>query len=55
MPVQNQQNSSAIYAWHPIGWIYFTKPGKYDLSVSLIEGNREKASLSGLRLQAIQF
>jgi len=27
--VQNQQNSSAIYNWQPMGWMYFAKPGTY--------------------------
>lgn len=53
--VQNQQNSSAVYGWYPMGWMYFEKPGRYHISVSLQEGNREKVSLSGIRFTPVQF
>ncbi|WP_454880297.1 alpha-L-fucosidase [Sphingobacterium detergens] len=53
--VQNQQNSSAIYNWQPMGWMYFAKPGTYHIAVSLVEGNRKSASLSGLRFTPIRF
>lgn len=52
--VQNQQNSSSVYTWYPMGWMQFSKPGKYKLSVSLLEGDGEKASLSAIRLKKIE-
>jgi alpha-L-fucosidase len=48
--IQNQQNSSHNYQTFPIGWIRFPEPGRYRVSVSCLEGEREKASL-----QAVHF
>lgn len=47
--VQNQQSSSASYAYKPMGWIYFEKPGKYRIEVSMVDGDRTCASLAGIR------
>ena len=46
--IQNQQNSSHNYQKFPIGWVEFPKPGRYQVSVSLKEGNAEKASLKAI-------
>ncbi|GAA4177993.1 hypothetical protein GCM10022218_27810 [Sphingobacterium ginsenosidimutans] len=53
--VQNQQNSSNIYTWQPMGWMYFAKPGTYEIAVSLVEGKQKSTSLSGLRFSPIRF
>ncbi|QQT25687.1 alpha-L-fucosidase [Sphingobacterium spiritivorum] len=53
--VQNQQNSSNVYQWYPFGWMHFDKPGDYEISVSLIEGNFGKASLTGFKLEPVSF
>lgn len=53
--IQNQQNSSAIYAKHPIGWMNFEKAGIYDIKVSLVEGKRKEASLNGISFTPIIF
>jgi len=51
--IQNQQNSSSVYTWYPIGWLHFSKPGTYKVSVSLVDGERNKSSLSDLKLQPV--
>jgi alpha-L-fucosidase len=53
--IQNNQNATNAYAWYPIGWLQFTRPGRYSLSVSLVEGNGNTASLAAMRLQPINF
>jgi alpha-L-fucosidase len=51
--IQNQQNSSHNYQEFPIGWIEFPKPGRYQVSVSCLEGNMETASLKAIRFAPI--
>ncbi|WP_182867961.1 alpha-L-fucosidase [Rhodopirellula sp. JC639] len=46
--IQNQQNSSHNYQSFPIGWINFPKPGRYQISVGLVEGDPESASLKAI-------
>jgi alpha-L-fucosidase len=46
--VQNQQNATAVYEAYPFGLLTFKTPGKHKLTVSLVEGDREKASLHAL-------
>ncbi|MGJ1318024.1 alpha-L-fucosidase [Sphingobacterium spiritivorum] len=53
--IQNQQNSSNVYQWYPFGWMHFSKPGDYEITVSLIEGNAGKASLTGIKLEPVCF
>jgi alpha-L-fucosidase len=53
--IKNQQNSSSIYMDFPIGWINFAKPGKHTLSVSLLEGDLEKANLTGIKISPVEF
>jgi alpha-L-fucosidase len=48
--LQNQQNSSPVYHAYPLGLLTFNKPGMHTIAVSLIDGNREKASLEAVRL-----
>jgi alpha-L-fucosidase len=48
--LQNQQNSSPVYHSYPFGLLSFNKPGKHTIAVSLVEGDREKASLEAVRL-----
>lgn len=53
--IKNQQNSSAIYAYHPIGWLNFKTSGKHTVTVSFLEGDREAASLSAIKFTPIEF
>jgi len=53
--IKNQQNSSPIYTTFPIGWVNFSKPGKHTLSVSLLEGDFEKANLTGIKISPVEF
>lgn len=48
--LQNQQNASMVYHAYPMGLLTFQKPGRHTLAVSLVEGDREKASLEAVRL-----
>ncbi len=53
--IQNQQNSSSIYAYHPMGWLKIKKSGKHRIAVSLVEGNSDKASLKAIRFTPVVF
>lgn len=48
--LQNQQNSSPVYHAYPFGLLTFQKPGKHTIAVSLVDGDRQKASLESIRL-----
>lgn len=48
--VQNQQAATEKFQNYPMGILEFKKPGKHVVKVSLIEGNKEDASLSELRI-----
>ena len=48
--VQNQQAATEKFRNYPMGILEFKKPGKHTLKVSLVEGNKEDASLSELRI-----
>jgi alpha-L-fucosidase len=48
--VQNQQAATEKFQNYPMGILEFKKPGKHTVNVSLVEGNKEDASLSELRL-----
>ena len=48
--VQNQQNSSAVYNYYEMGLIKFSKPGKHTITVSLVDGKKNNASLKEIRL-----
>ena len=52
--IRNQQDSSHIYHSFPIGWINFPAPGRYTISVSLVEGNMEEASLKSIRFSPVR-
>jgi len=52
--LQNQQNSSAVYHSYPFGLLTFKRPGKHTITVSLVAGSPEKASLHAIRLRATQ-
>lgn len=52
--LQNQQNASPVYHAYPMGLLTFNKPGKHTITVSLVEGNRDKASLEAVRLSPAQ-
>ena len=53
--IQNQQNSSHIYTKFPFGWVKFDKPGKHTITVRLVEGDRENASLTALKVTPVLF
>ena len=48
--IQNQQNSSHNYQTFPIGLLAFCVPGRYEISISCLEGEIETGSL-----QAVHF
>ena len=50
---QNEQNSSHNYQEFPIGWINFPTPGKYNVSVSCLEGDCKTSSLKGIRFSPV--
>ena len=52
--VQNQQNSSSIYKYFEMGLLKFDTPGKHTVSVSLIEGDKEVASLKEIRFTSLK-
>ncbi len=52
--LQNQQNSSPLYAFHPFGLLNFNTTGSHTIAVSLVEGPPEKASLHAIRLRPVQ-
>jgi len=52
--VQNEQNSSSVYHYYEMGLLKFKKPGKHTISVSLIEGDFDKASLKEMRLTNLE-
>jgi alpha-L-fucosidase len=54
MKLQNQQNSSPIYAAHTFGLLTFKTPGPHTIAVSLVDGPRDKASLSAIRLHPVK-
>lgn len=51
--IQNQQNASHNYQRFPIGWLRFPKPGRYEVSVSCLEGELKAASLKAIRFSPI--
>ena len=51
--IQNQQNSSHNYQRFPIGWINFSGPGTYKISVSCLEGDLDKASLKSIHFTPV--
>ncbi|MEI8372537.1 MAG: alpha-L-fucosidase [Planctomycetota bacterium] len=48
--LQNQQNSSPVYHAYPFGLLTFNQPGKHTITVVLVDGKRNKASLESIRL-----
>lgn len=53
--LHNQQGSSSIYTFRPMGWLRFDKPGKHTLTVRLTDGDRQNASLSAISLKPVLF
>jgi alpha-L-fucosidase len=53
--IRNQQNSSHIYTKYPIGWVKFDKSGKHTITVKLIEGDFNNASLTSISLTPVDF
>jgi alpha-L-fucosidase len=51
--LQNRQNGSSIYHTQPIGWIAFEKAGRHSLTVTIPEGEREKTSLSAIKISPV--
>jgi alpha-L-fucosidase len=52
--MQNQQNSASVYHTYPFGLLSFAKAGKHTLTVSLVDGKRDKASLSAVRFSPVE-
>jgi alpha-L-fucosidase len=52
--LQNQQNSSSVYHTYPFGLLTFDKPGKHTITVSLVDGDRDKTSLSALHFRPVR-
>ena len=52
--LQNQQNSASVYHTYPFGLLSFPKASKHTLTVSLIDGDRAKASLSAVRISPME-
>ena len=52
--LQNNQNAASVYHTYPFGLLPFTKAGKHTLTVSLIDGKRDKASLSAIRISPLE-
>lgn len=53
--VQNQQDASHIYASHPIGWMKFERPGRHTVTVRLLDGDKSKASLTGISFAPVNL
>ncbi len=51
--IRNQQNSSHNYQKFPMGWIGFQNAGRYTVSVSCLEGDLKKASLTALHFTRV--
>ena len=51
--IQNEQNSSAIYNFQPIGHVKFNTPGRHVIAVSFIDGAIKTASLKAIRLTSV--
>jgi alpha-L-fucosidase len=49
--IQNQQGATRVYHSYPIGVLPFNTPGRRTVTVSLIEGDREQASLEAIRFR----
>lgn len=52
--LQNQQNAASVYHTYPFGLLSFSRAGKHTLTVSLIDGKRDKASLSAVNISPIE-
>lgn len=52
--IQNQQNASHNYQRFPMGLLNFPAPGRYQVSVSCLEGNIKTASLKAIHFVPIQ-
>ena len=51
--IRNQQNASHNYQRFPIGWLSFPESGRYQVSVSCLEGETQSASLKAIRFTPI--
>lgn len=52
--LQNQQTAASVYHAYPFGLLTFRTPGKRTIAVSLVEGNRDQASLVSIRLSPVE-
>ncbi len=53
--LQNEQNSSHVYNTYEMGLIKFDKPGKHTVTVSFIDGKKEKASLKSIEFTPLEY
>lgn len=47
--LQNEQNSSAVYSYFEMGLLKFEKAGKHTVSVTIVDGEKESASLKEIK------
>ena len=52
--LQNNQNSASVYHTYPFGLLSFARAGKHTLTISLVDGMRDKASLSAVRISPVE-
>ncbi len=52
--LQNQQAAASLYHAYPFGLLTFRAPGKRTITVSLVDGNRDQASLESIRLSPVE-
>lgn len=52
--VQNQQNSSSVYNYFEMGLMKFESAGRHTISVSMVDGDREKVSLKEIKFTPLE-
>ena len=52
--MQNQQNSASVYHTYPFGLMTFNNAGRNTITVSLVDGERDTASLSALHIRPVE-
>jgi len=52
--LQNQQAAASVYHTYPIGLLTFRTPGKHTITVSLLDGERDEASLESVRISPVR-
>ena len=52
--LQNQQAATSVYHAYPFGLLTFRSPGQRTITVTLVDGDREQASLEAVRLSPVE-